>query len=104
MGLTLWSRSCLYGSLMPGQSTLWVVLWCDLKLATRCVLVLEPLGRDQGQLMCMHSLGLQSDPQLVATCAGLGGTWERPFCELRLAGTWEPAKCQAWNLLVGTTM
>ena len=69
------------------------VLWCGLKLATRCV----GSGDSWEGLQCRPSsaaicaqLGatwweLQSDVWLAATCAGPGGARERLCCELRAA-------------------
>lgn len=85
----------------------WVLFLCGLKLATR-MLVLEPfLGqvrcRSRSADMCawFESSGweLQNDLWLVATCAGMEGSWERLCCEPRLAATF--ARLETLSLAPG---
>ena len=67
-----------------------MVLWCALKLALH-VPVLGPLGRvsgaGQSQMLPVPWFELQKDLQMAATCAVLGGAWERLSCEPRPAAT-----------------
>ena len=43
----------------------------------------RPRSTDACALVSYTAYELQSDLQMVVTCAGLGGTWERLNCELR---------------------
>lgn len=55
-----------------GYGAFWEDLWCRVS-ASACA------------MLRVTWYELQSDPQVVATCVELGGTWERFSCELMLA-------------------
>lgn len=68
------------------------MLWCGLKLPTRCV-GSEVSWEVEAKVSCClcpaegHWCELQRDLQMVATGAGLGEAWDRLSCKLRLPAT-----------------
>ena len=72
-----------------------MILWCCQKLATGNVdsrifwegLLCRPRLAAAYALPVATWYVLQSYLQAIATCAGLGGAWERLSCKLRLVST-----------------